>query len=865
MKSPFKILVCLMATMVPNLVAGQNLPTIGKADEIETGSFKNGVRYYLVTNSADKGRADFALVQKGAANINSAREGLADLPHFTGRKPYEFLAANGVGYSSDGYITYNSEGTVYRFAGVPVFNSAARDSTMLLVTDLMARHDGPQALVISGDIDKKTYLTLLNVFSLSVTPRGAGTPAEGYMWNPRGAMSFLFTENPTDDVARITLRYDAQRTPYERMNTPVPLVNTLFANEFGYVLGGYIRDRFRQADIPIGDLDFNYRGGDNFVGDEAYSLSIAVPVDQVCDASELLGSIMANFAHNGVSPTEFSYAKSIVLSNFAKMAGIEVATNAGYVDKCLASYLYGANLASAASINDFFSRRGIPEDRELILFNNYVSALLFDKKCLTVECSIPRGARVPEDGVAAPFQGDSWPQVPPERDTVDVAAEFAAHLASVYTPTNRVKIRWESSEPVTGGKMWTLSNGMKVVYRHTEAKGEFSYALMLRGGFATVPGLGRGESAFVGDMLRISDIAGMTGEAFRRSLLSNGIEMHTAVSLSDLRIYGSSKTKKFPLLLKAMLAMTEDREPNPMEYDYYRRCEALAEQIEGRTAAGVISIMDSIMCPDYYYHARKNEACLKDDLPQRAEEYFATRFGNFADGMLVIVGDLEEEKIKDVLCKYAGNFPTSKKYSVRPRVEFSPRSGKSTYTVSRDSCKAGDGTPGCYVAMSCASSVTFEKYLAFRIAKLAIEKQVVAAVAPYGLSADVYENTMLFPQERLSVLVTCRPCNPDGLPAGVTPSDPIGALVNVRAALGKLGSSPMTSQEFDAYRESLQNEMSSELLQPRNMVNIVLMRYSEGKNLASGYQKYIKGLKMSDVQEVLDELTSGAQVEYVIQ
>ena len=79
-------------------LGAQPLPSLPAASGVVTGTLPNGISYFLVSNPSSKGRADFALVQKGPAREDVSRNALAELPHFQGERPYQFLAKLGVGY-----------------------------------------------------------------------------------------------------------------------------------------------------------------------------------------------------------------------------------------------------------------------------------------------------------------------------------------------------------------------------------------------------------------------------------------------------------------------------------------------------------------------------------------------------------------------------------------------------------------------------------------------------------------------------------------------------------------------------------------------------------------------------------------------
>ena len=96
MKSPRICLLTALMALFSFPVFGQGLAKLSRAPEITVGQFPNGITYYLVTNKAAYGYADYALVQKGADNQDDARAALG----------YSFLASKGVGYTRNGYISY---------------------------------------------------------------------------------------------------------------------------------------------------------------------------------------------------------------------------------------------------------------------------------------------------------------------------------------------------------------------------------------------------------------------------------------------------------------------------------------------------------------------------------------------------------------------------------------------------------------------------------------------------------------------------------------------------------------------------------------------------------------------------------------
>lgn len=412
--------------------------------------------------------------------------------------------------------------------------------------------------------------------------------------------------------------------------------------------------------------------------------------------------------------------------------------------------------------------------------------------------------------------------------------------------------------------MWTFANGVRVVFKKMDTAGEFHYALMLRGGISYVPDLHAGEGAFVEDMLALSSIAGHKGRDFMSVLSANGITMEVEAGLSDMRISGMAPKAKLPLLMRALLAISRERKPDAEEFEYYRKAEALRIDMGALSPRNVNSLMDSIMRPNYFYTDRKFISNLRDDLPERAEKYFASEFSKVNDGMLVLVGDLDEEMLKKELTRTVGGFSCQNKYSPRPKVSSRFASGSVTYMSESLPGLVGGGEIGVNIGMSAAVSYTIDNYIAFKAAVACIEKELVRELAGCGAYAEVSDKLEIFPSERMSLYVNCHPCMASGLPGSVSPGDPLSILEAVRKVTARLGVLEISETDLKAYKEVLVSEFEYSRTDPESVMLSVLVRYSEGKDLVTNFSRAVDKLTADDIKKVLALLQRGAEVEYVI-
>ena len=832
-------------------VGAQSLPSLPKASEVSTGTLPNGISFYIVTNREAKGSADFALVQKRAVSEDVAKSALSELPHFQGGRPYQYLAKLGVGYKNYGYFRSAGGSVTYHFENVPVNRQEIRDTTLLLLFDISETCPYEQAVIISGDIDQKVIQERMNVFSMMVTPREKVPDTPQAEWKPSEILQISFAQSSSEDEGVLTVSFSAPRAPREAMGTVQTLVSDLFAGELGIILSDRVRQMFMNQGIPVAGTEWRYRSSADSPYQEQYRLSVTVPAGKLPEATNVLGSVLSSLDSAGVSSPEFRDAKGKVLADM----GREPMSNADWVDKCSSAFLYGSDLASLPSKKEYLLSRGIDPARELALFNDFVSALIDDRRAVSIRYEAPWD-NISRDEAAAAF-AEGWKSA---GDRIFVANP--SDTLGLSSPKKvKAKLKRAVPEPVSGGELWTFSNGMKVIFKNSSSrKGSFSYGFMLNGGYTSVPGLTMGEGGFVGDMLGLCNVAGLSAGGFSDMLAANDISLHTSVGLTDLRITGSAPSSKLPLLLRSLISLANERTPDRQSYEYYRDSELLRLSVDRRRQSGIDVVIDSLMCPDYIYTGSKKISGLSDDLPDRAAEYFSKQFSKCDDGVIVLIGDLDPYVLKKVLPKYLGSFQTGGIPSTRPQIQYTLRSGWTTYTVEAEESSVGDGDPCVNVSESVMIPFTLERYMASKVASKELEKMLAAALSETGTYAEVSSDFELFPAEKLSVHITCRPADERGLPEDVFAEDPLKVLGAVRSALADVSS----VQDVSSSKAALLAEYESQLAAPSSLVDIVMMRYSVGKDMVSGYKDKINSVSPESVRELLTALEGGGKVEFVI-
>ncbi len=814
-------------------VPAAGLPTLPIDSRITKGTLGCGVTYYMVSNPSAKGYADIAVVRRDEAPSDQARKSLR--PGFFSRMK--------IAPRRDGYISDNDGSTVFRYENVSFYRPEVLDSTLLYTFDQIAQSRSEQAIIVCGDIDQVELKKKMDIFSMLV-PRILVKEAHSpdYIWEPSPAPVVTVSTEPGRKIAEISVSYSSARIPYPLMNTAQFIVTDILAKEFRTVVGHRLDRNLKDAGIPVAYMKYWGVTSFNSAGDERYTVTIGTSPEFVDAAMRTVSSTLAELDSFGVSEEEFADAKKTLQPSFLKKAKA-LPTREEDVDRCIAHFLYGSPLSPKTEDFTLFSRKNVADSTQTRILNQFSSALLEQLSNLSLEYTLA--------------------------DTLDKdEALFYYNLAYLYgsiTPSgkdytwhssdtlgmeptvSKVRIKNEKAEPVTGGKMWTFSNGMKVVYKQIPGTGMFNYCFLLSGGLSSIDNLIQGEGGYIAPMLSMYDAGGLSCSAFHDLVKAKGVTMDCHVGVYSMNISGEAPSSRLPFLLKTLLAISGDRTFNWGEFETYARDAAF-----GRTSEP--DYMDMQMSPGFVYMPVKKAGALTKETARKADKFFQDRFARANDGVFILTGDLDEAIVRRLLLKYLGGFKTDRGSMARAAVDRRPIVG--TRTIE------GSGTPGVYVLMDADYSVTTQSYYTADIAAEALRQSLVSHLAPYGFGAEVTASLETQPQERFQIFISCYPARREGLPENVT-WDKERALTAVRAAIQEVSRKAPSQTDLNAWKAMITDITKKSLSTSSGAVAILKARYAAGKDF-SKYADNINSINPEVVRSFLATLSSGGRIEYIV-
>jgi len=853
------------------IMPAQNLPVMAPDKAVKTGTLPNGTSYYIVSNQAIKGMADFALVQKtGTDNIDDtssfktvsiAREALSVLPRSGGRSVQDFFMSHGVNPGRDGFVKVAGDATEYRFSNVLISKPEVLDSALLVLLDMVDRVSdaedpflkkwyapSDQVIIVAGDVDASSVADKMKMISY-MTPSSASSPRKGYVWEGRDTAVYAAVPAVHDSLASFTMVWNSARTPREYMNTVQPVIYEMFLAELEMLSEEYIKDGLRVRDIPYAEVISGFRTSMQSSDDEEFAISVSVAPRDFQEAVKAVAETVGRIDAGRTDVRDLMRMKRICMDMGKEQILQPYMSNSEHVDRCVAAFLYNGSLASLKTKVDFLAGRALADTTELRLFSNISSALLDPEKNLTVSYSCP----VPEDSVRT-LLNDGWKA---GAGFADNKKRFTADdiLPYVYEG-EKIKVA-EKTDPMSKGLEWTFSNGFKVVYRRMPAGKKMYYNLALNAGYSSVENLTKGEGGYVSDYFLMSRICGMPGEDFRSVLASEGMTMDMHVGLNATMISGFADDDDLDFMMNALLSAVYDRRPDKEAVRYYESCEPLRHARRMDSSSQMVSKVNEIMCPDYQYGSHKVLEHLSPDLSERAEKLFSSFAKHPDDGVLILVGDIEPSALRKKLLAYVGHFESDGMTLRKPLVRYQPASGWSTYTVEGERNSVD-------IALSVPLTLTADNYMAAEIVSMVLKKHLADAIADTGMYLDLSHECRIYPNERVNFHISLNEISENGFSSETVRSGSIEALEIVRSVLSGSRGVEVSKEEVETFKGQMKAGIEMEMKEPFYWLNVISRRHLAGKDFTTNYDARIKSVTADKVKAIIAKLNEGTRVEYIV-
>ena len=867
-----KILVLLISLLGVSIAHAQDLLVLEADPSIKKGVLANGTSYYIVSNSSIKGVADFALVQKTGLNnipdtvsartIPQAREALSSQSRCLNPSVQTFFTSKGVTPGKDGFVKVTENSTEFRFGNVLLSKPEVLDSALLVIMSIVDKvSDGDefvrnwyspddQAVIVAGDIDADSVESKLKMLSL-MTAAVPSSPRKEYIWKQTDTARYIHIPFKNRDIATFSISWKTPRTPKSYMNTIQPVISEIFISELCLLAERRVKEVLRSRNIPFAEVSATYVSSENTSSDEVFTVTVSVADKDFNETLSIVSSVMADIDSGNTSVEDLNLTKNLYKSSMYDHLSDPVQSNAENVDKCAVAFLYGGSLATQKARMEFVNSRQLSDSTELKLFNNISAALIDSEKNMTLSYSPDMDA----ESVRNTFVS-SWKPGLFVQETA-VRRYTAADIPMYEYEGEKIKIKTDRADHISGGREWVFSTGFKVVYKKMNTNGKVYFNLALNSGFGSVADISKGEGAYFTDYFQLSKIKGIPAEGFFDALSSAGITMDTFTSLSYTMVTGSAPKEQLPLLFSSLLHVMNSRTVDEEHVGYYNDCEQIRSELRKNSIDERYAIIADIMCPGYNHSIHKNLKSLSPDLLGKTEKFFRSQSGSTDDGVLIILGDIDESLLKKSLLAYVGGFRTSDRVSKRSMVRYQPVSGTTTYTVPGEENSVD-------IALSIQLPLTADNFMTAEVSAMVLKKMLSEAVLNTGMYMEFTHECKIYPSERLNIHISLKQASAEGFASDVEHTGPIEAMAVVRSLLSGISDMEINEDDVNTFKEQLKNRIKHEMTGPQYWMNVISRRHLAGKDFTSGYKAKIDSVDADKVKNILSRLKGATGVEYII-
>ena len=514
-----------------------------------------------------------------------------------------------------------------------------------------------QAIIVVGDFDvDKMEKKIKKTFSSIPMPKNAAERIY-YPVNDNDSMIVDIERDAEQPIVLCHIYQKRDATPDSEKNT----VKYLRDNYVDGLIRSMLNDRLselRQLPVPPYQSATG-RASQFFLSrtKDAFSISIS------CKQDNILGGIIAAVGvaerarQHGFTQSELDRAKKLVLNAAERRANMkDDYRNSHFVNECVNNFLEGEPLLTVEYKLE--NTRKLDQEVTLAEVNAAVKEMITDKNQVVVM-------------YAADKEGF---EIPSERQIEQVILATQQQAYAPYTEA-QVAETLVSQLPAPGSivneKPWrhgftelTLSNGMKVYTKKTDYEADaVSMRMQADGGTSLYGDEDIPNFSLIASAVTEAGVGEFDAVTLRKMLTGKSVRVSPSVGSKGQSISASSSTKDMEAMFQlAWLYFTQPRKDTVAFAALMNRNYAF---LANRNASPKVDYSDSIRAVLYGHHPRVEPVTQKtlDKVSyDRIFEIYKERFADASNFKTVIIGNYDEQQLRQLLCQYLAPLPATGKH-----------------------------------------------------------------------------------------------------------------------------------------------------------------------------------------------------------
>jgi zinc protease len=514
-----------------------------------------------------------------------------------------------------------------------------------------------QAIIVVGDIDvDKMEKKIKKIFSPIPMPKNAAKR----IYYPVDDNEKMIVDIEKDKEQPIVLCHIYQKrdaTPDSEKNTAKYLRDDYVDGLISTMLNDRLVE-LRQQPVPPFQSATG-RASQFFLSrtKDAFSLSISCKQDNILGGIISAVGVAERARQHGFTQSELDRAKKLRLNaaeRRAKMQGDY--RNSHYVNVCVDNFLEGEPLLSV----DFKLQNTQQLDREVTLaeVNAAVKELITDKNQVVVMYAPDKeGYEIPSEQQVEQVILAAQQQAYAPYAEQQLAESLISSLPKAGTILSEKPYRHGFTEI-------TLSNGMKVYVKKTDYEADaVSFTMKAEGGTSLYGDEDIPNFAMITSGVTEGGVGQFDAVTLRKMLTGKSVRVSPSVGSTGQSISGSASVKDMETMFQlSYLYFTQPRKDTAAFASLINRQRAF---LANRNASPKVDYNDSIRAVLYGHHPRL-EPVVQSTLDRisydRILQIYKERFSDASNFKTVIIGNFEEQQLRQYLCQYLASLPATGKH-----------------------------------------------------------------------------------------------------------------------------------------------------------------------------------------------------------
>ena len=517
-----------------------------------------------------------------------------------------------------------------------------------------------QAIIVVGDVDvDKMEKKIKKLFSAIPMPKNAA-PREYFPVNDNDTMIVDIERDKEQPVVLCHLYQKRDATPDNEKNNVKYLRDEYVDWLVCMMLNERLTEKKLKAVPPFQSATVHTSSFFVSRTKDAFSLTVSCQEDKVLSGLVVAMGVVEQARQHGFMASELERAKLLKLNHDErKWRERDDRRNSKYVSACLQNFLAGEPLIS---IDDQLAlTRQFDKEVTLEEINEACKQLITDKNQVLVMYAPEK------EGLVLPTEQQI-------RDVLQAAQDlqYAPHyeqplttdLATYLAPFIPQKGSIVSERPYKHGfTELTLSNGMKVYTKMTDYSADaVMFKMKAEGGTSQYPDADIPNFSLLGSAITEAGLGNFDATELRRMLAGKSVRVQPSVGTRSQSISGGVALKDMPTLFQLVhLYFTQPRRDTTAYKGLVNRTRAF---LTNRNASPKVDYNDSIRAIVYGHHPRlepfKQETLEKVSY-DRILEIYRDRFSDASNFETVIIGNYDEQQLRELVCEYLATLPSTHK------------------------------------------------------------------------------------------------------------------------------------------------------------------------------------------------------------